>query len=97
MNRSELFQKFTKLDSPPSAAKEKKRGNWGHPTPRQGNPAPLQSTLMGDTPIGANFSKERLSALPFSCRLRRQKERKEVIGDTPNPSRETLHPFCPQL
>jgi hypothetical protein len=31
-----------------------KRGNWGHPKPRQGDPALLQSALMGDTLISAD-------------------------------------------
>jgi hypothetical protein len=91
---------------PPSAAEGKKKGSWGHPKPRQGDPAPLKSAAKEETPnpgrgtlhpMGADFSKERLSACSFSCRLRRQKERKGVVGDTPNPGRETLHPLSPRL
>jgi hypothetical protein len=59
-----------------SGGRREKRGMWGHPTPRQGDPAPLQFALMGNC--------------PFSCRPRRQKGRKRVIGDTPHLGRETL-------
>jgi hypothetical protein len=32
---------------PPPAAEEKKKSSWGHPKPRQGDPAPLQLPRMG--------------------------------------------------
>src|SRR5436305_11528809 len=51
----------------------------------------------GVSPIGAGFSRGKPSTHPFSCRLRRQKGRKGVLGDTPKPARETSPPGPPIL
>src|SRR5436305_8347483 len=41
------------------------------------------------------LSRGKASALPLSCRLRRQKRRKEVFGDTPHPERRAKPPRPP--
>jgi hypothetical protein len=55
------------------------------------------SCPLDSTPIGADLSGEDSLHALFLSRLWRQKRRKRVFGDTPNPGRETLHPLIPRL
>ena len=72
--------------------RKKKRAKWAGATA----PAHFARFFwggVGSSDIGMKLSREGFSARPFSCRLRRQKWKKEVFGDTPNPGRASPAPL----